>query len=147
MEYERFIGKVYPSFTAEIEGARLSRFAEAVGEIDPVYTDEQAARAGGYRSLPALPTFPFCLAMDAGQSFNILEDMGVALPKAVHGAQGFTYRRAMCAGDVITGTQKVTAVYEKKGGALLFIEAVIDMVNQDGEEVCELRSTIVVRNG
>ena len=147
MGYEDFIGKVYPSFTVEIEAGRLRKFADAVGEADPVYTDEDAARVAGYASLPAPPTFPYCLAMDAGQSFNILEDMGVPLPRAVHGAQGFTYRRAICAGDVITGTQKVTAVYEKKGGALLFIEAVIDMVNQRGEEVCELRSTVVVRNG
>ncbi len=147
MEYERFVGKAYPSFTGEVDMARLRRFAEAVGESDQLYTDEEAARAAGYPSLPAPPTFSYCLAMDARQSFNILEDMGIPLKKAVHGAQRFTYRRAICAGDVITGTQKITAVYEKKGGALLFIDAVIDMVNQAGEEVCELHSTVVVRNG
>ncbi len=147
MRQDDFIGKVYQPFTAEFETERLRRFAEAIGETDPIYTDEDAARAVGYASLPAPPTFPYCLAMDAGQSFNILADMGVPLAKAVHGAQGFVYKKAICAGDVITGTQKVANIFEKKGGALVFIEAVIEMVNQAGDSVCDLHSTIVVRNG
>lgn len=147
MSHDDFIGKVYPSFTAEIEKGRLRSFAKAIGETDPIYTDEDAARAAGYASLPAPPTFPYCLAMDAGQSFNILADMDVPMTKAVHGAQGFVYKKAICAGDVITGTQKITNIFEKKGGALVFIEAVIEMVNQSGDSVCDLQSTIVVRNG
>lgn len=147
MSHDDLLGKVYPSFTAEIEKGRLRSFAKAIGETDPVYTDEEAARAAGYASLPAPPTFPYCLAMDAGQSFNILADMGVPMTKAVHGAQGFVYKKAICAGDVITGTQTVANIFEKKGGALVFIEALIAMVNQSGDSVCDLQSTIVVRNG
>ena len=147
MSYEEFIGKEYPSFSAEIEKGRLRQFAKAVGESNPVYTDEAAARAAGYASLPAPPTFPFAIAMDAGQSFNILADMGIEMSKAVHGAQGFTYKQAICAGDEITGVQKITNIFEKKGGALLFIEAEIAMVNQDGVGVCDLQTTVIVRNG
>jgi len=147
MDFDDYIGKEYPSFTAEIEKGRLRQFANAIGETDPVYTDEVAAREAGYPSLPAPPTFPFSIAMDAGQSFNILEDMEIPLPKAVHGAQGFTYIKPICAGDEITGTQKITNIFEKKGGALLFIEAEINMINQAGEAVCDLQTTVIVRNG
>ena len=147
MGYEEFIGKEYPPFSAEIEKGRLRQFAGAIGETDPVYSDENAARAAGYGSLPAPPTFAFSIAMDAGQSVNILEDMGIPVTKAVHGAQGFTYRKAICAGDEITGVQKITNVFEKKGGALLFIEAEVGMVNQHGDGVCDLQTTVIVRNG
>lgn len=147
MSYEDFIGKEYPSFTAEIEKGRIRQFANAIGEDNPVYVDEKAALDAGYASLPAPPTFSFCLAMDAGQSFNILEDMNIPMTKAVHGAQGFTYKQPICAGDEITGVQKVTNVFEKKGGALLFIEAEIGMVNQNGDSVCDLQTTVIVRNG
>ncbi len=147
MSFEDFIGKEYPSFSAEVEKGRLRQFANAVGETDPLYTDEDAAAAAGYPSLPAPPTFPFCLAMDAGQSFNILEDMKIDLTRAVHGAQGFVHHKPICAGDEITGTQKITNVFEKKGGALLFIEAEIGMVNQHGDAVCDLQTTVIVRNG
>ncbi len=147
MGYENFIGREYPSFSMEIEKGRLRQFANAIGENNPVYTDETAARAAGYASLPAPPTFPFAIAMEAGQSFNILADMGIDVSKAVHGAQGFIYKRTICAGDEITGVQKITNVFEKKGGALLFIEAEIAMVNQDGVGVCDLQTTVIVRNG
>ncbi len=147
MSYEDFIGKEYPSFTAEIEKGRIRQFANAIGETNPVYNDEKAASDAGYKSLPAPPTFSFAIAMEAGQSFNILEDMEIPVTRAVHGAQGFTYKQAICAGDEITGIQKITNVFEKKGGALLFIEAEIGMVNQNGDSVCDLQTTVIVRNG
>ena len=147
MSYEEYVGKEYPSFSAAIEKGRIRQFANEIGETNPVYTDEKAASDAGYASLPAPPTFSFSIAMDAGQSFNILEDMEIPMTKAVHGAQGFTYKSPICAGDEITGVQKITNVFEKKGGALLFIEAVIDMVNQNGDSVCELQTTVIVRNG
>lgn len=145
--YQEFVGKEYAPFTVEVEKGRLRLFAKAVGIDDPIHVDEDAARAAGYPSLPAPPTFAFSITMDAGQSFNVLDDMGIALPRAVHGGQGFTYHKAICAGDVITGRQTITNVYEKKGGALLFIETRIGLDNQHGERVCDLDSTIVVRNG
>ena len=147
MGFEDFIGRKYPSFSAEVEKGRIRQFADAIGETSAIYNDEKAAIEAGYASLPAPPTFPFALAMDAGQSFNILKDMKMPVSKAVHGAQGFTYRLPICAGDEITGTQQITNVFEKKGGALLFIEAEIGMVNQDGDNVCDLQTTIIVRNG
>lgn len=147
MQYEAFIGKEYAPFSFEVEKGRLRMFAKATGLADPIYSDEAAAKAAGYRSIPAPPTFAYTITMDAGQSFNVLEDMGVPLPTAVHGGQRFVYHAPICAGDVITGRQKVTNIYDKKGGALVFIETEIPLRNQLGEVVCDLYSTVVVRNG
>lgn len=147
MAYEEYVGKAYEPFEVEVEKGRLRFFAKAIGSDDPIYCDEDAARSAGYAGLPAPPTFAFSITMDAGQSFNVLEDMGIPLPKAVHGAQGFTYHKPIIAGDVISGQQVISKIYEKKGGALLFIETDIELKNQNGETVCDLQSTIVVRNG
>lgn len=147
MDYTPFIGKEYPPFRVEVEKGRLRLFAKAVGLTDPTYSDEAAAHAAGYTSLPTPPTFPYSITMDAGQSFNVLEDLQIPLQKAVHGAQGFSYLRPICAGDTISGRQKITNIYEKRGGALLFIETETALSNQNDERVCTLRSTIVVRNG
>ena len=51
----RHIGLELPPQTAEIEKGRLRFFAKATGQTDPVYTDEDAAIAAGYPSLPAPP--------------------------------------------------------------------------------------------
>ena len=46
---------------------RLRFFAKAIGETDPVYTDDAAARDAGYPDLPAPPTFLFAAELDAGR--------------------------------------------------------------------------------
>lgn len=145
-DLQHFAGKTYPPFSVEVEKGRLRLFAKAIGSTDPIFVDEDAARKAGYVGLPVPPTFPFSLTMDAGQSFNVLADMKVAMERAVHGGQGFRYVRPICAGDTITGQQKVIAIHEKKGGALLFIETEIRLENQRGEHVCDLTSTVIVRN-
>ena len=140
------IGKEYPPFTVEVEKRWVRSFAEAIGETDPVYFDEKAAKAAGYRSLPAAPTFPFALIMDRNQSFMILDELGIDKRRAMHAEQSFTYHTDLCAGDVLTGRQKVVDVYDKKNGALEFLVTDIRLDNQRGEHVCDLRTTVVVRN-
>ena len=140
------IGKEYPPFTAEVEKRWVRSFAEAVGDPDPVYFDESAAKAAGYRSLPAPPTFDFAMIMDRNQSFMILDELGIDKRRAMHGEQSFVYHADLCAGDVITGRQKVLDVYDKKNGALEFLVTETQLQNQRGEHVCDLRTTVVVRN-
>ncbi len=60
-----YIGHVFPAFTAEVERGRLRFFAKAIGESNPIYTDEEAAKAAGYRALPAPPTFTSVLDQES----------------------------------------------------------------------------------
>ena len=140
------IGRQYASFSVEIEKRWLRSYAHAIGLTDPIYLDEAAARTAGYRALPAAPTFPFAILMEAGQSFKLLEELGIDKRRAMHAEQSFTYQRDICAGDVLTGQQEVVDVYDKKGGALEFLVTRTRLANAGGEPVCELRTTVVVRN-
>lgn len=140
------IGRQYPAFTVEVEKRWVRSFAEAIGETNPVYFDESAAKSAGYRSLPTPPTFPFAMIMDANQSFMILDELGIDKRRAMHGEQSFDYHTDLCAGDVVTGRQKVVDVYDKKNGALEFLVTETRLENQHGEHVCDLRTTVVVRN-
>lgn len=147
MELDKsYIGKAYAPFTFEVEKGRVAQFAKSIGEANPIYFDEEAAKSAGYRAIPVPLTFAYTITMDAGQSFNVLEDMGIEKTSAMHGEQGFTYYHDIFAGDVITGQQKITEMYDKKNGALLFIVALIKLVNQDDVHVADLRSVVVVRN-
>lgn len=144
---QSIVGKEYASFTVEIEKGRIRFFARSIGETNPVYFDESQARAAGFRSIPVPPTFPFTISMDANQSFMVLDDLGVDKTRSMHGEQSFTYHAEICAGDVITGRQKVVDMYDKKGGALVFVVTETRLENQNREHVCDLRTIIVVRNG
>ena len=143
---KRIIGKEYPAFTVEVEKRWVRSFAEAIGDTSPVYYDESVATAAGYRSLPAPPTFAFAMIMDRNQSFMILDELGIDKRRAMHGEQSFVYHADLCAGDFVTGRQRVVDVYEKKNGALEFLVTEMRLENQRGEHVCELRTTVVVRN-
>ncbi len=143
---KEFIGKEYEPFALEVEKGRVAQFAKSIGEENPVYFNADVAKNQGYRDIPVPLTFAFTITMDAGQSLNVLEDLGVEKTNAVHGEQGFTYHSDICVGDVISGSQKITDMYDKKNGALFFIETEIKLVNQDDVHVADLRSVIVVRN-
>ncbi len=142
----KHIGRPLPTSHFEIEKGRLRFFAKATGETRQEYLDEAAAKAAGYRSLPAPPTFLMSADLDAGALFNLLDELGISLGKILHGEQSFTYFTPVCAGDVLKVESHIADIYSKKGGALEFIVKDSVFTHQDGARVAEARSVIVVRN-
>lgn len=143
---KKHIGLKSTPHRVEVEKGRLRFFAKAIGETDPLYFDDDAAKAAGYASLPAPPTFAFCLGMEKTNPFEDLETMGIDLGKVLHAEQKFTYHTSICAGDRLSFETEVSDIYEKKGGALEFVIQDCCVKNQNGTLVAELRRVIVVRN-
>lgn len=143
----RHIGYVSPPFTTPVERGRLKFFAKAIGETDPVYTDLAAAQAAGHPDLPVPPTFFFCLEMDRPEPYGWFDDLGIELPKVLHGAQDFRYHRLAYAGDELSFESRVTDIYDKKGGLLEFVVQDNRIENQRGELVAEFIRTLVIRHG
>jgi acyl dehydratase len=142
----KHIGRTTTPQTVDVEKGRLKFFAKAIGETDPVYFDEAAAKQAGHKSLPAPPTFAFCLEMETNSLWDNIAAMGVPVGKILHGSQSFSYLAPIYAGDQITFVTKVSNIYAKKGGALEFIVEDTTATNQDGVEVAQLERVIVVRN-
>jgi acyl dehydratase len=143
---KKWIGHHIGESALPIERGRLKFFAKAIGETNPVYLDEAAARAAGYTDLPAPPTFIFAAELDSGAMFGLLEQMGVPAPKILHGEEHFEYLGPVVAGDTVTVSSTIKDIYEKKGGALEFIEIESRVTNQHGDPVANMRSVTVVRN-
>ena len=143
---KKHIGLKSAPHTVEVEKGRLRFFAKAIGETDPIYTDEAAAKAAGYASLPASPTFAFCLEMEKPNPFEDLETMEIDLGKVLHAEQSFSYHAPICAGDSLSFQTLVSDIYDKKGGALEFVIQDCTVKNQTDTLVAELRRVIVVRN-
>lgn len=143
---KKWIGVDLGSSALTIERGRLKFFAKAIGETDPVYTDEAAARDAGYADLPAPPTFLFAAELDSGALFALLDRLGVPLGKVLHGEQRFEYLAPAVAGDTVTVSSRIADLYDKKNGDLEFIEIESQAVNQHGTPVARLRSVTVVRH-
>lgn len=143
---KKFIGYEMAPHEAAVEPGRLRFFAKAIGETDPIYTDEAAAKAAGHPALPVPPTFLFCLDMERPDPFDLLGVLGVELGKVLHGEQSFEYKKLAYAGDVLRFQTVIKDIYDKSDGALEFVASEIAVTNQNGEAVALLRTTAVVRN-
>ena len=144
---KQFIGQEFASFTADVEKGRLKFFAKAIGETNPIYTDERAASEAGYRALPAPPTFSMVLDQESPEFLPVLNLLDIDIAKILHGTQEFEYAAPICAGDTIKVEVKITDIFDKKGGALEFVVMESSYTNQNGELTTRATSTLVVRNG
>ncbi|MGR3760539.1 MaoC family dehydratase N-terminal domain-containing protein [Roseobacteraceae bacterium NS-SX3] len=141
-----FIGRSFPPHTVEVEAGRLRAFARATGQTDRIYWEEEAARAAGYPSLPAPPTFLFTLDLERDDPFYFINLMNIDLARVLHGEQAFHYGTPICAGDRITLTSTVEDIFANKGGAMEFVILKTTATNQRGEDAGGMTRTIVVRN-
>ena len=140
------VGHVFPAFAAEVEKGRLRFFAKAIGETNPIYTDEAAAREAGYRALPAPPTFTSVLDQESPDFLPVLDLLDIDIARILHGSQEFEYLAPICAGDTIRVEVRIADIFDKKGGALDFVVMEHTYTNQDDVLTTKATSTLVVRN-
>ena len=141
------VGRSFTPVIARVEPGRLRYFLNSLAEHNPVYRDEDAARAGGYSARPVPPTYLFCLElMDAERPFEFLTELNIDLARVLHGEQRFTYHAPVVVGDTLTFKSRVTDVTDKKGGAMTLVVVATEVTNQHGAHVADTARTIVVRN-
>ena len=140
------IGHEFPSFTVDVEKGRLRFFAKAIGETNPIYTDEGAAQAAGYPAIPAPPTYMFSVDLDGPELLPIIGLLDLDIGRVLHGSQEFDYFGQVYAGDSITQQCKIVDIFDKKGGALEFVVQESSYTNQNGDLVGKARQTLVYRN-
>ncbi|HUC27814.1 MAG TPA: MaoC family dehydratase N-terminal domain-containing protein [Streptosporangiaceae bacterium] len=139
-----YIGRVFPaSEPYEVSRVKIAEFADAIGDVNPVYRDVAAARAAGHGDVIAPPTFAIVISM-AG-SGAALADPGLGLNYAmvVHGEERFEYARPIMAGDVVTAQVTLTDIRDAGRNVMLTTSTEIRTVA--GEHVCTAVSTIVER--
>jgi len=110
---------------------RMMAYARALGETNPLYLDEEAAKAGPYGVIIAPPLFYNLFGLQAGLD-----------PKVVFGNTGFDggqhveFYEPIRAGDTIAATTQVADVYAKTGrtGTMVFTVRRTTFTNQDGEK-------------
>lgn len=141
------VGRAFTPVTARVEPGRLRFFLDTIGETNPLYRDESAARAAGYAAAAVPPTYLFCLEMmDAAEPFEFLTALDIDLARVLHGEQRFDYHAPVVVGDTVTFKPRVTSVTEKKGGAMTLIVVETEVTNQHGVHVADISRTVVVRN-
>jgi len=137
------IGRESEPAVHEVEKGMIRRFAEALGDPNPLYVDEAAARAAGYPALVAPPTFAVALA--SNERFRHSLDLGTR--SILHGEQQFEYVRPIVAGDRITVRSRVADVQERPGasGPMDVIVIEDDGRDDEGKPIFRTRATLILR--
>ncbi len=136
------IGKESGPTTLEIDKTSVRMFARSVGYADPVYYDEAAAKAAGYRSLPAPPGYlgtPIYnpTAGGAGRRGPSMPEPRRPLKRVLNGGTDIEYLADICAGDVLTSTSAVASLEERQGslGEMMITTTKTTYRNERGEPV------------
>ena len=139
------IGRESEPVVHEVEKGMIRRFAEALGDPNPMYVDEEAARAAGFPSLVAPTTFPAVLAVN--DRFRHSLDLGTR--SLLLGEQQIEYGRPIVAGDRITVRSRVAEVQEKAGPSGPMDVIVIEDEGRaaDGDLLFRSRETFILRRG
>jgi acyl dehydratase len=139
-----FIGRTYPATAPyEVGREKIREFATAIGDWNPAYHDEEAAKALGHPDIIAPPTFPVIVSFLSTRALIGDPQLGVDYSRVVHGEQRFVYTRPVRAGDRLVGVLTVENVRQAAGNDLLSTRTEISTV--DGEPVLVAYSTTVVR--
>ncbi len=142
------------SYTApeELGRAAIRYYARAVGDDNPLYTDEAYARRHGYDGIIAPPT----LICETNQYADLPPDADgyaghdwhIDIPgtRKVRGGNTYTFHRPVRPGDVITATWRVTDVAERRtsgGQEMLIVSSVADYTDQEGRPLVTNEETII----
>jgi len=123
-----------------VERGAVKKFAEAIGDLHPIYFDEETGRNSRFQNNIAPPTFP--------RTFDYGAIEGLKLPEKglIHGEQTFHYERPLLVGEEIVCYSEVKKYFEKKGnfGEMGFL--VLESFGEDlaGNTIFSSTSTIVI---
>jgi acyl dehydratase len=139
------IGRESEPVLQEVEKGAIRRLADALGDPNPLYQDEAAARASGFPNLIAPPTFPAVLAMN--EKFRHSLDLGTR--SILQSEQVIEYGRQVVAGDRVTVKSRVADVGERPGASGPMDVLVLEEEGRDdqGELLFRCRETLILRRG
>jgi acyl dehydratase len=144
LEYDRSLhGKEHRAGPFEVTAEVIREFSRSIGDANPLFADEDAARAAGYNGLVAPPTL--CTIFVRGVE---LPDIKLQFGRArFHAGQRVQPRATVVAGDRLTASSHLKEVYPKTGrsGTMVFIVWETTFRNQDGDVVADVQESFAVR--
>lgn len=134
------IGKRSSKVKNLVERGAVKKFAEAIGDLHPIYFNEEAGEKSRYKRNIAPPTFPRVF------DYGVIEGLNLPNKGLIHGEQTFHYKRPLFVGEEIYCYSEVKSYVEKKGnfGEMGFL--VLESFGEDaaGNVIFSSTSTIVI---
>jgi len=141
----KFIGYKFEPSEMTIPRWKITQFANAIRDSNPIYYDLNEAKNQGYNDIPVPPTF-FTRMTYSGKE-NFYATLGIDFKKLLDGGREFKYYSQCVAGDTITYQTKVGNIIEKEGkrGKMDVVTAITKGKNiETNERVFDAIITLIV---
>lgn len=138
--FKQLIGSASEKVKNTIERGAVIKFADAIGDRNPLFINEEAGASSNYKRNLAPPTFPITL------NYGIIE--GLELPKKglIHGEQSFRYSKPLFVDDVVFCSAKLVNYREREGSGgrmgMLTIERMGETA--EGELIFTMKQTVII---
>lgn len=151
-ELKGLIGIMTEPVVNEVERGAIRRYAEAVGDPNPLHSDTEYARNSRYGELICPPGF---FGWATKVSSGVMEVMGrvfgtlfeAGLLRILDGGREYDFFLPVRAGDRLTWYAKFADVSEREGksGKMVLVTTEMSYVNQNGDLVAKARHTFIAR--
>lgn len=119
-----------------VTGDMIRNFCDAMGETNPLYVDEKAARHGPYGGIVAPPSF----VMTFRPRRHFLDLLPNFKRQGFDAGKDVEFFAPIRPGDRVTLSSAIKEIYEKTGrsGAMVFIVLRSTLRNHDGEVLAHI---------
>ena len=150
-ELKAMIGTMAEPVIMEVERGAIRRYADAVGDENPLFHDVEFAKSAGYEDIICPPGF-WGWPIKGRAVIGGLSMVGGVLVKAglfriLDGGVDQEFYIPIRAGDTLTAYSKIADIREREGktGKMVFTTVETTYLNQNGDKVAVNRATIIAR--
>jgi len=150
-ELKQYIGKVDPPHVREVEKGAIRRYAEAVGNSNTIYYDEEYASKSRYGGIIAPPGF-FGWSAKAVTASEGIVGLMMAMINAgyagiLDGGISYEFYLPVHVGDTLVASPKVKDVAAKEGrsGTMMICQFETTYLNQNGDLVAKATQHLIGR--
>ncbi len=149
-ELKKYIGKVDPPHLREVEKGAIRRYADAVGDDNPLYYDEEYAKKTKYGGIISPPGFFGWAKRPISSSeglIGVIEAMiGAGYAGILDGGMAYDFYLPVRVGDTLVGSPKVSDISLKEGKTkMMIIRFETSYFNQNGDLVAKSYQTLIGR--
>jgi acyl dehydratase len=147
-ELRKLIGMTLETIVFKVEEGAIQRYAQAIGDPNPLFNDPDFASKTKYGRLLAPPGFTGWPVKAGRLSERLLGSLAKAgaPSRLLDGGIEFEFIEPIGAGDVLTATTKIVNMTERetKLGKTMFTTLETTFVNKKGKVTLKSRSTFIL---
>jgi acyl dehydratase len=151
-ELRGLIGRMTEPGIREVEAGAIRRYAEAVGNPNPLYHDVEYARKSRYGGVIAPPGFFGWTKQVSAATIEVMGPVFAAvfnagLVRILDAGIDYEFFLPVRAGEVLTWWAKFADAAEREGrsGQMVFLTMELSYMNQNGDLVARARQTFLAR--